>query len=62
MPAQPSCIEGVPKASPDGRHVLLFRACFGPAPVNGIFVTDSSGSYRTKIADGFGPDWNPVAW
>jgi Tol biopolymer transport system component len=28
--------------------------------VTGVFVSDISGSYRTKIADGFGPDWNPV--
>jgi Tol biopolymer transport system component len=60
LPTQPSCIEGVPKGSPDGTLVLLFRACFGAAPANGIFVTDTSGSYRTKIADGFGPDWNPA--
>jgi Tol biopolymer transport system component len=61
LPAQPSCIEGVPKGSPDGTRVLLFRACFGDTPANGIFVTDTAGSYRTKIADGFGPDWNPAA-
>ena len=61
LPAEPSCIEGVPKGSPDGTRVLLFRACFGATPVNGIFVTDTAGSYRTKIADGFGPDWNPAA-
>jgi len=61
LPAQPSCIEGVPKGSPDGTRVLLFRACFGATPVNGIFVTDTAGSYRTKLADGFGPDWNPAA-
>lgn len=61
LPAQPSCIEGVPKGSPDGTRVPLFRACFGAAPVNGIFVTDTSGSYRTKVANGFGPDWNPAA-
>ncbi len=61
LPTQPSCIEGVPKSSPDGTRVLLFRACFGSEPVNGIFVTDPTGSYRTKIADGFGADWNPVS-
>jgi dipeptidyl aminopeptidase/acylaminoacyl peptidase len=61
LPSQPSCIEGVPKGSPDGTRVLLFRACFGAGAVNGVFVTDTSDSYRTKIADGFGPDWNPAA-
>lgn len=61
LPAQPSCIEGVPKGSPDGTRVLVFRACFGDAPANGVFVTDSAGSYRTKVADGFGADWNPAA-
>jgi Tol biopolymer transport system component len=61
LPAQPSCIEGVPKGSPDGTRILLFRACYDANPVNGIFVTDTAGSYRTKITDGFGPDWNPAA-
>ena len=60
LPSQPSCIEGVPKGSPDGTRVLLFRWCFDSNPVNGIFVTDTNGSYRTKVADGFGPDWNPA--
>jgi len=50
-----------PGFSADGTRVLLFRACFGATPANGIFVTDTAGSYRTKIADGFGPDWNPAA-
>jgi Tol biopolymer transport system component len=61
LPSQPSCIEGVPKGSPDGTRVLLFRACFAGAPANGIYVTDTAGSYRTKVADGFGADWNPAA-
>jgi hypothetical protein len=42
--------------------VLLYRACFdqgaGPA---GIYLADPAGSYRTFVADGFGPDWNPAA-
>lgn len=54
----PDCIEGVPKGSPDGRRILLYRACAGePA---GITVTDTAGTYRTWIANGFGPDWNPI--
>ena len=62
LPSEPSCVEGVPKGSPDGKRVLLFRLCFDTGrPVYGIYVTDTSGSYRTKITDGFGPDWNPVA-
>ena len=61
LPTEPSCIEGVPKGSPDGKQVLLFRACFGTGtPVTGVFITDTAGSYRTKITDGFGPDWNPA--
>ena len=60
LPSEPSCIEGVPKGSPDGTRVLLFRQCFGATPVSGVFLTDSAGSYRTKITDGFGPDWNPA--
>lgn len=56
--AAPDCVEGVPKVSPDGRRVLFFRACAGER--TGLTVTDASGSYRTWIADGFGPDWNPA--
>jgi Tol biopolymer transport system component len=59
LASAPDCIEGVPKGSPDGTRILLFRACAGEQA--GITVTDTAGSYRTWIADGFGPDWNP-AW
>ena len=58
LPSAPDCIEGVPKGSPDGTRILLFRACVGER--FGVTVTDRTGSYRTFIADGFGPDWNPV--
>ncbi len=62
LPTEPSCIEGVPKGSPDGQHVLLFRICFDTgAPVGGIYVTDTAGSYRTFVTQGFGADWNPAA-
>ena len=60
LPSAPDCIEGVPKGSPDGTRVLLFRACAGEAH-SGVTLTDKAGSYRTWIADGFGADWNPVA-
>lgn len=60
LASEPDCVEGVPKGSPDGTRVLLFRAC-GPGKVSGVMVTDANGSFRTRIADGFGPDWNP-AW
>jgi len=60
LPSAPDCIEGVPKGSPDGTRVLLFRLCAGEAH-SGVTLTDTAGSYRTWIADGFGPDWNPVA-
>jgi Tol biopolymer transport system component len=60
LPSEPSCIEGVPKGSPDGERVLLFRICFDvPVPKGGIYVTDKTGSYRTFITKGFGPDWAP---
>ena len=59
LPSAPDCIEGVPKVSPDGTRVLLFRACQGEPW--GITLTDTNGSYRRWIADGFGPDWNPAA-
>lgn len=61
LPTEPDCIEGVPKGSPDGARILLFRQCFyTPNESGGIFVTDTFGTYRTWIADGFGPDWNPT--
>jgi len=60
LPSEPSCIEGVPKASPDGERVLLFRICFdSPTSQGGIYVTDTTGSYRSFVAEGFGPDWAP---
>jgi len=60
LPSAPDCVEGVPKGSPDGASVLLFRAC-GGEPRAGVTLTDAAGSYRLWIADGFGPDWNPAA-
>src|SRR5947208_3595988 len=45
LPSQPSCIEGVPKGSPDGARILLFRACFDrPGGTAGIYLTDAQGS------------------
>lgn len=61
LPSQPDCIEGVPKGSPDGTRILEFRACFTGDTRPDIYVTDTAGSYRTFVSDGFGPDWNPVA-
>jgi Tol biopolymer transport system component len=62
LPAEPDCVEGVPRGSPDGARVLLFRMCYdnGMAGKPGIYLTDSGGSYRSFIAGGFGPDWNPA--
>lgn len=62
LPSEPSCIEGVPKVSPNGQQVLLFRICFDTgSPVDGIYLTDTNGSYRRFVTQGFGADWNPVA-
>ena len=62
LPSQPSCVEGVPKSSPDGKHLLLFRACFDePGFLAGIYLTDAIGSFRKFVAAGFGADWNPAA-
>jgi Tol biopolymer transport system component len=62
LPSEPSCVEGVPKGSPDGKHVMLFRLCFDSgSPKSGIYLTDTAGSYRTFVTQGFGADWNPVA-
>lgn len=59
LASTPDCIEGVPKGSPEGARILHFRFCAGDRA--GVTVTDTAGSYRTWVADGFGPDWNP-AW
>jgi len=60
LASEPSCIEGVPKGSPDGRYVALFRMCFDTAtPKGGIYLTDAEGLYREFVVPGFGPDWNP---
>jgi Tol biopolymer transport system component len=60
LASEPSCIEGVPKGSPDGELVLLFRLCFDtPTPTGGIYLTDTAGSYRQFITEGFGADWSP---
>lgn len=61
LPQAPSCVEGVPKGSPDGTRILLFRACVAPGERPGVTLTDSAGSYRRWIANGFGPAWNPAA-
>jgi len=61
LPAAPDCVEGVPKGSPDGTRVLLFRSC-ASEPHSGVTLTDNAGSYRTWIVDGFGADWNPHAF
>jgi len=62
LPSEPDCIEGVPKGSPDGTRILEFRACWYQSnEPGGVTLTDTAGSYRTFIADGFGPDWNPTA-
>ncbi len=71
LTSEPACVEGVPKGSPQGsfqgspdsQRILLFRACFddGAASAPGIYVTDTTGSYRSFVVSGFGPDWNPVA-
>jgi hypothetical protein len=61
LASEPDCIEGVPKGSPDGTRVLEFRACWYTATEpSGVMLTDTAGSYRAYIADGFGPDWNPA--
>jgi hypothetical protein len=63
LPSEPACVEGVPKGSPDGQEIALFRACFdnGADSTPGVYVTDTMGSYRRFVVLGFGPDWNPVA-
>ena len=63
LSSEPACVEGVPKGSPDGQRIALFRACFdnGPASTPGVYVTDAAGSYRRFVVSGFGPDWNPRA-
>jgi len=63
LPSEPSCIEGVPKGSPDGKHILVYRMCFdSPTAKPGIYLTDTAGSYRTFITQGFGADWAPMPY
>jgi hypothetical protein len=60
-PQEPDCVEGVPKPSPHDDRILLFRACYDRAgAVSGVYVTDESGTTRTFVTRGFGPDWNPT--
>jgi hypothetical protein len=63
LASAPDCIAGVPKGSPDGKQVLLYLDC--PAGtqhgINGVTLTDTTGSNWTFVTTGFGPDWNPVA-
>jgi Tol biopolymer transport system component len=61
LPSEPDCIEGVPKASPDGSQILVFRACFDKQVQGGVYATDAAGATRTFVTQGFGADWNPVA-
>jgi Tol biopolymer transport system component len=58
LPTARDGIEGVPKCSPDGKNILLFRA--SPGEFTGITLTDNAGTYREWIVSGFGADWNPV--
>ncbi len=63
LASEPDCVEGVPKGSPDGASIALFRMCYdgGSASIPGVYTTDTRGSYRHFVVSGFGPDWNPVA-
>jgi Tol biopolymer transport system component len=61
LASEPDCVEGVPKGSPDGTQILDYRLCFDASVPAGTYVTDTAGSYRTFVAEGFGADWNPVA-
>lgn len=55
-------LSGGRSPSPDGTQVLVFRICFDTgSPLGGIYLTDTAGSYRTFVSQGFGADWNP-AW
>lgn len=57
LPSEPSCVEGVPKASADGSQVLLFRLCFDTgSPVGGIYLTDTAGTYCRFVTQGFGAE------
>lgn len=58
--AFPSAVEGVPKVSPDGRRVLLFRTCYVQA-ASGIALSDTAGTFRRFLGEGFGADWHPLA-
>ncbi len=64
LAAAPDCIEGVPKASPDGEHLLVYRVCFGAdgqPDEPGVYLADTDGKTRSFAFAGFGADCNPVA-
>jgi hypothetical protein len=60
---KPECIEGVPKGSPDGKRILVTDVCFEPQkpPGSAVYWSDSTGSGRSLVIEGFGGDWNPAA-
>jgi Tol biopolymer transport system component len=62
QPSAQNDIEGVPKCSPDGKYLLLFRASAYAltGEPTGITLTDTAETNWQWIASGFGPDWNPV--
>jgi hypothetical protein len=49
-----------PKGSPDEMRILLFRACFGANPVNGVLVTDCHRLSPTRRVP-IGPR-SPTVW
>ena len=53
------CIIGVPKVSPDGESALVFRACAGDP--FGVYSIELATKAARFVADGFGPDFNPIA-
>jgi hypothetical protein len=47
----------VPKGSPDGTPCCCFESV---SAKGGIYVTNTTSSYRNYIAPGFGVDWSPT--
>jgi Tol biopolymer transport system component len=54
------CLEALPKVSPDGTQLLLYRECLeGDAP-SGTYLTDLAGRARAFVVNGLAADWAPA--
>jgi hypothetical protein len=60
MGAESSCSEKLPKVSPDGTQLLLYRLCVDGDSPSGTYLSDVAGRFRAYITSGIGADWAPA--